>query len=115
MKKVKINKERTMIDIDVFLNAFSSVLKEKNKDIRFISRWASIKDEKFSAYTKFTLEVNEMKGGVITNKFTVQRTENLSDTLYCIKEQLEETVKDKMVEEAIRMMLKYYMYGELVQ
>ena len=104
-----------MIDIDVFLNAFSSVLKEKNKDIRFISRWASIKDEKFPAYTKFTLEVNEMKEGVITNKFTVQRTENLSDTLYCIKEQLEETVKDKMVEEVIRMMLKYYMYGELVQ
>lgn len=101
-----------MINIDLFLGALVKVLGEKGKKVALIPRWESIKDRKFPAYTRFTLEVCELTGMTITNRFMVQKTQNLSEiTAY----NAEEIIKEDMVSEMIRIMLKYYMYGESVQ
>ena len=102
-----------MANIDTFLTALKKVCKKKG--ISFIPRWASVKDEKFPAYTKFSLEVSELTGSEITQRFFIQKVENLSDALYCIKDHAKEVIKESMIEEMIEIMLKYYMYGDVVQ
>jgi len=102
-----------MINIDLFLEALVKVLGEKGKKVALIPRWESVRDKKFPAYTRFTLEVNELTGVTVTNRFMVQKTQNLSEMVAYIN--AEEAIKEDMVSEMIRIMLKYYMYGELVQ
>lgn len=101
-----------MINIDLFLEALVKVLREKGKEVALIPRWESVKDKKFPAYTKFTLEVSELSGLTVTNRFMVHKTQNLSELIYINAEQV---IKEDMVSEMIRIILKYYMYGESVQ
>jgi hypothetical protein len=102
-----------MTSIDLFLKSLSSLLNEKNKNVDFIPRWTSIKDEKFPAYTKFTLEINELINFKVTYKFRVQSVENTSN---CIDtENYIDCIKEKMTVSMIKLMLRYYMYGESVQ
>lgn len=101
-----------MINIDLFLEALVKVLREKGKEVVLIPRWESIKDKKFPTYTKFTLEVSELSGLTVTNRFMVHKTQNLSELIYINAEQV---IKGDMVSEMIRIILKYYMYGESVQ
>jgi hypothetical protein len=102
-----------MINIDLFLEALVKILGEKGKKIALIPRWESVKDKKFPAYTRFTLEVSELTGVIVTNRFMVQKTQNLSEMVAYIN--AEKVIKEDMVSEMIRIMLKYYMYGESVQ
>ena len=102
-----------MVNIDAFLKALTNVLSEKGKKITLIHRWESVRDKKFPVYTKFTLEVSELTGVTVTNRFMVQKTQNLSEMVAYIN--AEEVIKEDMVSEMIRIILKYYMYGELVQ
>lgn len=102
-----------MTDIDFFLKALVKVLDEKGKKIALAARWSSVRDEKFPAYKKFTLEVCEIFNGTLTNRFIVQKAQNMSDM--SAYPDAEKIVKQDMITEMIRIILKYYMYGEVVQ
>ena len=99
--------------IDIFLKSLEKAHKENM--LHFVSRWESIRNEKFPAYTKFTLEVVELNKGVSTQRFIVQRTQNMTEFHNVLKEEAIKIIKDNITEEMITIMLKYYMYGELVQ
>lgn len=102
-----------MKSIDLFLKALEKTYKERK--ITFVPRWHNVRDDKFPAFTKFNLEVVEIVEGKINMRFNVQRIENLSLTTYIPKEEIKKNAEDTLTQQMIEMILKYYMYGELVQ
>lgn len=100
-----------MKSLNIFLKAFERTYK-KGKSI-FVPKWTAIQDARFPAYTKFTLEVCELAGGVLIQKFTVQMTENMSVSS-TPKDEIEEKIKETMTQRIIEEMLRYYMYGNVV-
>lgn len=101
-----------MNDIDLFLKALTSALKQEN--IHFVPRWNKVRDSQFPAYTTFSLEVVVLKGLEKIHIFSVKRTENTASN-YLNKEYVEQLINNGLMQQIMEDMLKYYLYGDAVQ